>query len=92
MESFNNGAVYPKYVVLSVIYAPPGAGNSNGNQSYVNYRNTTELGTDTTFSSSFQDSNTMTFTGSLLDVKESLSSSYTPRKWTLVRPPRLTKP
>lgn len=76
MESFATGAVYPTYLVVSIAYAPPAAGNSNGNQSYVDYTNTTELGSDTTFSSSFQDSDTLTMTASLLDVKGSISSQY----------------
>lgn len=77
MEDFDTGAVYPKYLVISIAYAPPGAGNSNGNQSYVDHTNTTELGTDTSFSASFQQSNTLTYANSLLGIKNTISSSYT---------------
>jgi hypothetical protein len=62
MESFNIGTVNPSYVVLSVIYAPPGSGTTQ-NQSYVDYTNTTEVGTDTSLSNSFSQSNEFSVSG-----------------------------
>jgi hypothetical protein len=44
------GTLNPKFVVLSVAYAPPGA------SSYVDYGSSTELGTSTTLSNSFTSS------------------------------------
>jgi len=51
-----SGFVSPKYVVVAVTYAPPGS------QSNVNYTNSTMLGTATSVSSSFQNSDTFSVT------------------------------
>jgi hypothetical protein len=51
-----SGFVSPKYVVVAVTYAPPGS------QSNVNYANSTMLGTATSVSSSFQNSDTFSVT------------------------------
>jgi hypothetical protein len=67
MESFSTGGVLPQYIVVSVIYAPPGPGGTSVKSS-VNYTNTTELGTNTTWSSSFTNANSYTTTASLLGV------------------------
>jgi hypothetical protein len=48
------GSLFPKYVVLSVIYSPPGA------QSFVDYTNTIMLGTSSSWSKSFSNSTTIT--------------------------------
>ncbi len=47
------GSIFPKYQVLSVIYAPPGA------QSFANYGTTTELGTSNSWENSFDKSTTL---------------------------------
>jgi hypothetical protein len=52
----DTGFVTPKYVVLSVLYAPPGSSSS------VDYGTSTNLGTSTSTSSSFSDSVTKTVT------------------------------
>src|SRR6478609_8733995 len=48
------GSLFPKYVVLSVIYAPPGA------QSFVDYTNTVMVGTSSSWSKSFSNSTSIT--------------------------------
>lgn len=48
------GSLFPKYVVLSVIYAPP------GNQSFVDYTNTIMVGTASSWSKSFSSSTSIT--------------------------------
>lgn len=48
------GSLFPKYVVLSVIYAPPGA------QSFVDYTNTIMVGSSTSWSHSFSSSASIT--------------------------------
>lgn len=48
------GSINPKYVVLSVIYAPPGQASN------VDYGSSTLLGTSTSISDSFSDKNTLT--------------------------------
>jgi len=65
MESFSTGGVIPQYVVMSVVYAPPGPGGTSV-QSSVNYTNTTEAGTNTTWSSSFTNASSYSTTVSLL--------------------------
>jgi len=82
MEGFSIGAMFPKYQVLSVIYAPPSGAGCNaqglsGNQSYVDYTNTTAVGTSTTFSNSFTQANEFTQTASLLFLKSTLAYGYT---------------
>lgn len=47
LETGYPGLLYPKYLVMGVTYAPPGA------SSYVQYSNTTSVGTTTTNSQSF---------------------------------------
>lgn len=75
MESFESGAVQPKYIVLSVIYAPPGGGTNN--QSYVDYTGTTEVGTDTSFNNSFQNSSIVTMSAGFFGVTASLTTTQT---------------
>jgi hypothetical protein len=48
------GSLFPKYVVLSVIYAPPGA------LSFVDYTNTIMVGTSSSWSKSFSNSTSIT--------------------------------
>src|SRR5712691_7976170 len=56
-----SGSVLPKFVILSVIYAPP------GQKSTVAYGNSTVMGTTTSWGQSFQYTDTLTasFTGSI---------------------------
>jgi hypothetical protein len=69
MESFSMGGVAPKYLVLGVIYAPPGPGSTGSfGPSYVDYTNTTQLGTNTTWSSSFANGYSYSTSGSLLGI------------------------
>lgn len=67
METFTTGGVLPQYVVMSVVYAPPGPGGTS-TKSSVNYTKTTELGTNTTWASSFTNEESYTTTASLLGV------------------------
>ncbi|MFZ0771007.1 MAG: Ig-like domain repeat protein [Candidatus Sulfotelmatobacter sp.] len=50
---FTSGALRPKYIVLGVIYSPPGA------KSTVAYTQTTSVGTSTSISDTFTDSTTV---------------------------------
>lgn len=76
MESFSVGGVGPQYTVLSVIYAPPGGGGTS-NKSYIDYANTTEVGTNTTWDSSFTTASTYTAGGSFFGITTSLSTTDT---------------
>jgi hypothetical protein len=61
MENFTTGGVGPQYVILNVIYAPPGPGGTNSlGPSTVNYSNSTAFGTNTSMSNSFTDSSVYT--------------------------------
>lgn len=78
MEGFEVGGVGPSWTLISVVYAPPSPGGTNSlGPSYVNYTNTTALGTGTTLSSSFQDSSTFTVSGGILGISSSLGSGFT---------------
>jgi len=66
------GSVYPKYQVLSVIYAPP------GRSSFVNYGQSTELGTSSSWGSSITKSTMLT---SVLQIGF-LSPINTSQTWT----------
>jgi hypothetical protein len=69
MESFSLGGVAPKYVVIGVIYAPPNPGPTSAfGPSYVNYTGTTQAGTNSTLSSSFQNESSYSTSGSFLGV------------------------
>jgi hypothetical protein len=69
MESFTMGGVAPKYLIVGVIYSPPGPGTSSPyGPSYVDYTNTTQFGTNTTWSSSFQSGYSYSTSGSLLGI------------------------
>lgn len=77
MESFAEGGVGPSFVILAVIYAPPNPGGTNSfGPSFVDYTNTTELGTSTTFDNSFQQSYTYTVSGGFFGISSSLGSGY----------------
>lgn len=77
MESFAEGGVGPSFVILATIYAPPNPGGTNAfGPSYVDYTNTTELGTATTFVNSFQQAYTYTASGGAFGIGSSLSSGY----------------
>jgi hypothetical protein len=52
-----NGTIEPKYVVLTVTYAPPGAGSS------VTYSNSTMMGTSLSLSNSFTSTTSQTTSG-----------------------------
>src|SRR5215472_10712066 len=66
-----SGQVYPKFLVLGVIYAPPGAGSS------VDYSSSTQIGTKTSDSSSFQSGVSQTVTLGAGGVKVSASAAFT---------------
>ncbi len=76
MEGFNIGTVDPSYVVTGVIYAPPGSGTAQ-NQSYVDYTNTTEVGTNTSISNSFSQSDEFSVSGAAFGQSLSLASGET---------------
>jgi len=69
------GTLNPKFIVLSVIYAPPGA------QSYVDYGTSTELGTSTTLSNAFTNSTSVSVTiggsGIFGSSSQTASTSFT---------------
>jgi H-type lectin domain len=61
------GTVTPSYIVLTVVYAPPGTNNGNngnGKNSNVEYAAGSTTGTTTSSSKSFKASNTLSFEGS----------------------------
>ncbi len=69
MEGFSMGGVAPKYLVLGVVYAPPGPGSTGSfGPSYVDYTNTTQLGANTTWSSSFANGFGYSTEGSLFGI------------------------
>jgi hypothetical protein len=69
---YTTSILYPAYQVTSIVYAPP------GNKSSAGFTDTTTNGTTTTLGSSFQDSNTITFTEgfSFLGAGGSVSESF----------------
>jgi hypothetical protein len=58
-----SGSVVPSYIVLTVVYAPPGA-NDGKSKSNVEYSASSTTGTTTTATQSFKVSNTLSFDGS----------------------------
>jgi hypothetical protein len=78
MNSFSLGGVAPKYLVTSVIYAPPGPGPTSAfGPSYIDYTSTTQLGTNTTWNSSFTLASSYTTTASLLGITSSGGAGWT---------------
>ena len=61
-----SGTVKPKYIVVSVIYAPPGSSSS------VNYGSSTILGTSTQFDHSFSKGTTIEASVTLGKIKSCL--------------------
>ncbi len=64
-------SLFPKYVVLAVIYAPPGP------KSNVNYGESTKLGTSSTVENLFSNSLSITSGIETLGVKMSMSANWT---------------
>ncbi|MGP8250798.1 MAG: hypothetical protein ACLQHF_02125 [Terracidiphilus sp.] len=78
MNSFSLGGAAPKYLVASVIYAPPNPGpNPSFGPSYVSYEGTSELGTSNSWSSSFTNSSSYSTTASLLGISTSGGGGWT---------------
>lgn len=76
VQMLSTGAMHPKFKVLSVLYAPPGA------KSYVDYGTSTAMGSSTTVSSSFTDGGSASTSlgfglGSMAGGSASLSGSWT---------------
>jgi hypothetical protein len=58
------GTVTPSYLVLTIVYAPPGTNNGGGSKSNVEYAAGSTTGTTTTASQSFKFGNTVSAEGS----------------------------